>query len=155
MGTKEGFIGAIPRLPVRIPVRILCMPFRTCKDVVLGKTGSDGMFSRMLSILGDLLPACTFPLQMLELLNMKGKHKHKWDYLREVLAERVVYDDMMHRIWYMDESMSQGVLFSCKQGQVNMDRPIGAGGWMFATLDWCWTADSMGWRCVHQGSSSM
>lgn len=63
--------------------------------------------------------------QMLELLNMKGKHKHKWDYLREVLAERVVYDDMLHRLWYTDESMTQGVLFACKQGQVNMERPIG------------------------------
>ncbi|PNW75496.1 hypothetical protein CHLRE_12g529050v5 [Chlamydomonas reinhardtii] len=63
--------------------------------------------------------------KMLELLNMKGKHKHKWDYLREVLAERVVYDDMLHRLWYTDESMTQGVLFACKQGQVNMERPIG------------------------------
>ncbi len=62
---------------------------------------------------------------MLELLNMKGKHKHKWDYLREVLAERVVYDDMLHRLWYTDESMMQGVLFACKQGQVNMERPVG------------------------------
>ncbi|GFR43768.1 hypothetical protein Agub_g4882 [Astrephomene gubernaculifera] len=63
--------------------------------------------------------------KMLELLNMKGKHKHKWDYLREVLAERVVYDDMLHRIWYADECMSQGVIFTCKQGQVNLDRPYG------------------------------
>ncbi|KAG2453449.1 hypothetical protein HYH02_001670 [Chlamydomonas schloesseri] len=63
--------------------------------------------------------------KMLELLNMKGKHKHKWDYLREVLVERVVYDDMLHRLWYTDESMTQGVLFACKQGQINMERPIG------------------------------
>ncbi|KAG2498858.1 hypothetical protein HYH03_003050 [Edaphochlamys debaryana] len=63
--------------------------------------------------------------KMLELLNMKGKHKHKWDYLREVLAERVVYDDMLHRLWYTDDSCGQGVIFSCKQGQVNMERPIG------------------------------
>ncbi len=62
---------------------------------------------------------------MLDLLNMKGKHKHKWDYLREVLGERVVYDDMLHRLWYCDDSCTQGVLFSCKQGQINMDRPIG------------------------------
>lgn len=62
---------------------------------------------------------------MLDLLNMKGKHKHKWDYLREVLSERVVYDDMLHRLWYCDDSCTQGVLFSCKQGQINMDRPIG------------------------------
>lgn len=63
--------------------------------------------------------------KLLELLNMKGKHKHKWDYLREVLQERIVYDDMLHRAWYTDESMSQGLLFACKQGQVNMDKPIG------------------------------
>ncbi|PNG99636.1 hypothetical protein TSOC_014581, partial [Tetrabaena socialis] len=62
--------------------------------------------------------------KMLELLNMKGKHKHKWDYLREVLGERVVYDDMLHRLWHTDDSMSQGVIFTCKQGQINMDRPI-------------------------------
>ncbi|EFJ45471.1 hypothetical protein VOLCADRAFT_105916 [Volvox carteri f. nagariensis] len=78
-----------------------------------------------------LNPTCSDSLdflrsrQMLELLNMKGKHKHKWDYLREVLAERVVYDDMMHRLWYTDDNMVQGVIFACKQGQVNMDRPIG------------------------------
>ncbi len=71
---------------------------------------------------------------MLELLNMKGKHKHKWDYLREVLAERVVYDDMLHRLWYTDDSMSQGVIFACKQGQVNMDRPVGAFPSMLAVL---------------------
>ncbi|GIL46734.1 hypothetical protein Vafri_3654 [Volvox africanus] len=63
--------------------------------------------------------------KMLELLNMKGKHKHKWDYLREVLAERVVYDDMLQRLWYADDTMTQGIIFACKQGQVNMDRPIG------------------------------
>lgn len=68
---------------------------------------------------------------MLELLNMKGKHKHKWDYLREVLAERVVYDDMLHRLWYTDDTLGQGVLFSCKQGQVNMERPVGRLGFRY------------------------
>ena len=24
---------------------------------------------------------------------MKGRHKHKWDYLREVLSDKIVYDD--------------------------------------------------------------
>eukprot|EP00955_Chlamydomonas_euryale_P099721 365239-Chlamydomonas_euryale.AAC.1 len=38
---------------------------------------------------------------------MKGKHKHKWDFLREVLTERIVYDDMVHRAWFTDDSMTQ------------------------------------------------
>lgn len=63
--------------------------------------------------------------KMLDVLNMKGKHKHKWDYLREVLAERVVYDDMLHRVWYMDDSCNQGILFACKQAQINLERPLG------------------------------
>lgn len=64
-------------------------------------------------------------MQLLELLNMKGKHKHKWDYLREVLFEKIVYDDMVHRAWYTDESMQQGLLFACKQAQINLEKPIG------------------------------
>mmetsp|Transcript_40431 Transcript_40431/g.89814 ORF Transcript_40431/g.89814 Transcript_40431/m.89814 type:complete len:922 (-) Transcript_40431:1054-3819(-) len=63
--------------------------------------------------------------KLLDLLNMKGKHKHKWDYLREILLEKIVYDDMLHRAWYADDAMTQGLLFSCKQAQVNMDKPIG------------------------------
>ena len=35
--------------------------------------------------------------KLLELLNMKGKHKHKWDYLRDILTEKIVYDDNVHR----------------------------------------------------------
>lgn len=62
--------------------------------------------------------------RLLELLNMKGKHKHKWDYLREVLAERIVYDDNLPRLWYADPS-ARGLLFSCKQAQVNLDKPAG------------------------------
>lgn len=56
---------------------------------------------------------------------MKGKHKHKWDYLREILLEKIVYDDMVHRAWYADETMMQGLLFACKQGQVNLEKPFG------------------------------
>lgn len=55
--------------------------------------------------------------QLLELLNMKGKHKHKWDYLRSILMERVVYDDGLHRAFYTDDTMSQGLLYSCKQAR--------------------------------------
>ena len=60
-------------------------------------------------------------LQLLELLNMKGKHKQKWDYLREILNEKIVYDDMLHRAWYADESLGQGLLFTCRQvGRCNL-----------------------------------
>lgn len=64
---------------------------------------------------------------------MKGKHKHKWDYLREILFEKIVYDDVNHRAWYTDDSKSQGLLFAAKQAQINMDKPVG--GWL----------QSMGW----------
>ncbi|KAG1679301.1 hypothetical protein FOA52_009331 [Chlamydomonas sp. UWO 241] len=63
--------------------------------------------------------------KLLDLLNMKGKHKHKWDYLREILNERIVYDDILHRGWFTDETMSQGLLYACKQGQVTLEKPFG------------------------------
>lgn len=60
-------------------------------------------------------------MQLLELLNMKGKHKHKWDYLRNILLERVVYDDQAHRAWYSDDSMEHGLVFACKQVGTSVD----------------------------------
>lgn len=69
--------------------------------------------------------ACLLCPQLLEILNMKGKHKHKWEYLRQVLLEKIVYDDMVHRAWFTDETMMQGLLFACKQGQANIDKPFG------------------------------
>ncbi len=48
--------------------------------------------------------------------------------LRRILLEKIVYDDMLHRAWYTDEAMAQGLLFACKQGQVNMEKPFGASG---------------------------
>ena len=56
---------------------------------------------------------------------MRGRHKHKWDFLREVLSERIVYDDVLHRAWFGDEAQGQGLLYTCKQGQINMDKPLG------------------------------
>jgi hypothetical protein len=56
---------------------------------------------------------------------MKGKHKHKWDYLRDILGEKIVYDDMAHRAWFADESQAQGLLYSCKQAQINLEKPVG------------------------------
>lgn len=63
--------------------------------------------------------------KLLDVLSLKGKHRHKWDYLREVLSEKIVYDDTQHRVWWTDDSHTQGVLFTVKQGQSIMDKPFG------------------------------
>ena len=63
--------------------------------------------------------------KLLELLNMRGKHKYKWDFLREVLHEKIVYDDTMTRAWFSDDAMTQGLVYTCKQGQIHLDRPFG------------------------------
>ncbi|GFH24025.1 uncharacterized protein HaLaN_21738 [Haematococcus lacustris] len=66
--------------------------------------------------------------KLLELLNFRGKHKHKWDYLRATL-NHIVYDDNAHRAWLLPEGGSDpgslGLLFACRQGQVNLDKPAG------------------------------
>jgi hypothetical protein len=49
---------------------------------------------------------------------MKGKHRHKWDFLRQVLSDRVVYDDNSARVWFFDDMARRGLLYSCKQAQV-------------------------------------
>jgi hypothetical protein len=49
---------------------------------------------------------------------MKGKHRHKWDYLRQVLSERIVYDDNRQRVWFFDHMATKGLLYSCRQAQV-------------------------------------
>ncbi|KAG1679168.1 hypothetical protein FOA52_000524 [Chlamydomonas sp. UWO 241] len=63
--------------------------------------------------------------RLLELLHMMGKHRPKWEHLKEALAQRVVYDDAQHRIWYTDGSRAQGLLFTAKDGQVNIEKPFG------------------------------
>ncbi|KAJ9528119.1 hypothetical protein QJQ45_005746 [Haematococcus lacustris] len=56
--------------------------------------------------------------KLLELLNFRGKHKHKWDYLRATL-NHIVYDDNAHRAWLLPEGGSDpgslGLLFTCRQ----------------------------------------
>ena len=63
---------------------------------------------------------------------MKGKHKHKWDYLRDILLERVVYDDHAHRAWYPDSNMTHGLVYTCKQVCVGVCVRAGVrvGGWV-------------------------
>lgn len=67
--------------------------------------------------------------KLLELLNMRGKHKHKWDFLRSVLTDKVVYDDSNIRVWYAPEAGGGGLLYYAKQAQVSPpEQPC--------TLDW-------------------
>ena len=68
----------------------------------------------------------SFGPQLLELFSMKGRHRQKWDYLHELLTERIVYDDTLHRAWFRDDAQSQGLLYACKQAQIELDRPSGA-----------------------------
>lgn len=64
-------------------------------------------------------------MKLLELLNMRGRHRYKWDYLRSVLNERVVYDDNAFRVWYAPGS-GVGLLFAAKQAQVRRRRAADA-----------------------------
>lgn len=56
--------------------------------------------------------------KLLEMLNMRGRHKHKWDSLRAVLADKIVYDDNNIRIWMAPDGSGQGLLYYAKQAQV-------------------------------------
>jgi hypothetical protein len=56
--------------------------------------------------------------KLLEMLNMRGRHKHKWDSLRQVLTEKIVYDDNNIRIWMAPDGTGQGLLYYTKQAQV-------------------------------------
>jgi hypothetical protein len=56
---------------------------------------------------------------------MRGKHKHKWDYLKALLAERIVYDDNVMRVWYHPDGDGKGLLYFAKQAQVALERPAG------------------------------
>ncbi|KAF6262534.1 hypothetical protein COO60DRAFT_1624938 [Scenedesmus sp. NREL 46B-D3] len=64
--------------------------------------------------------------KLLALLNMRGRHRHKWDFLRAVLADKVVYDDNAFRVWFAPDSNGCGLLYATKQAQVqNLDKPAG------------------------------
>ncbi len=54
----------------------------------------------------------------------QGKHKQRYDVVRAVLSERVVYDDNVPRVWYQDDHVN-GLMFTCKQAQLNFDKPAG------------------------------
>jgi hypothetical protein len=53
---------------------------------------------------------------------MRGRHRHKWDFLRAVLADKVVYDDNAFRVWYAPGSNGCGLLYATKQAQVGWGR---------------------------------
>ena len=51
--------------------------------------------------------------------------KEKWDDARDHALRAVVADNRM-RIWYADKaSMELGLLFSCRLGNVDLERPVG------------------------------
>lgn len=56
--------------------------------------------------------------KLLEMLNMRGRTKYKWDSLKQVLAEKVVYDDNNIRLWMAPDGSGAGLLFYAKQAQV-------------------------------------
>ena len=51
--------------------------------------------------------------------------KEKWDDARDHAMRAVVADNRM-RIWYADKAnMEVGLLFTCRLGNVDLDRPVG------------------------------
>ena len=51
--------------------------------------------------------------------------KEKWDDARDHAMRAVVADNRM-RIWYADKTnMELGLLFTCRLGNVDLDRPVG------------------------------
>ena len=56
---------------------------------------------------------------------MRGRHKHKWDSLRQVLNEKIVYDDNNIRVWMSPDGSGQGLLYYAKQAQVGLQADTG------------------------------
>jgi hypothetical protein len=52
------------------------------------------------------------------MLNMRGRHRHKWDALKAALNDSVVYDDAHSRMWLPVDGSGQGLVFHAKQAQV-------------------------------------
>ncbi len=51
--------------------------------------------------------------------------KEKWDEARDHAMRAVVADNRM-RVWYADrDSMEMGLLFTCRLGNVELERPVG------------------------------
>lgn len=70
--------------------------------------------------------------------------KEKWDDARDHAMRAVVADNRM-RIWYADKAnMEVGLLFTCRLGNVDLDRPVGMllscflHNNMFATQCWAY-----------------
>lgn len=67
--------------------------------------------------------------------------KEKWDDARDHAMRAVVADNRM-RIWYADKAnMEVGLLFTCRLGNVDLDRPVGEASslilvefWVYQTL---------------------
>ncbi|KAI8477452.1 MAG: hypothetical protein J3K34DRAFT_515786 [Monoraphidium minutum] len=84
--------------------------------------------------------------RLVELLNMKGKQRHKWDALRAVLDTNIVVNDAQARLFFPPSPPSggppTGLLFNATQAEVKFERPSaivspgdgGAGSWPPAVL---------------------
>ena len=60
--------------------------------------------------------------------------KEKWDDARDHAMRAVVADNRM-RIWYADKaSMELGLLFTCRLGNVDLDRPVGESLYLHAPI---------------------
>lgn len=63
--------------------------------------------------------------------------KEKWDDARDHAMRAVVADNRM-RIWYADKaSMELGLLFTCRLGNVDLDRPVGERLYLHAPQPLC------------------
>ena len=63
--------------------------------------------------------------------------KEKWDDARDHAMRAVVADNRM-RIWYADKAnMELGLLFICRLGNVDLDRPVGESRRAGLNSGWC------------------
>lgn len=69
--------------------------------------------------------------------------KEKWDDARDHAMRAVVADNRM-RIWYADKAnMEVGLLFTCRLGNVDLDRPVGeALAWALTAVCYISVADA-------------
>jgi hypothetical protein len=78
------------------------------------------------------------------MLNMRGRTKYKWDSLKQVLAEKVVYDDNNVRLWMSPDGSGAGLLFYAKQAQVRAGAMCWRGRCWAAAVDGAYQIQQQG-----------